>query len=348
MCALSVFLFLFGIALSRAEPSPVRVFAPEVHNLELRFQVAAIRRLSPTAELHVWMAEPVAGVGQDACNLLSCEPEPTEVFTDSENGNRILYFHLSDALVSGATIEVRRTYRRIGWSVGLDKSEIDRLVSPRQRLPESRAVRYMQSERWLEQTEEVKTLARALIRSATGPWQKVEALVGWIRDNCAYAYPPPTGRGALKMLEARRGDCGQYACLFIDLARAAGIPSRFVAGMVVDWDTGKIGHHAWAEAWFPGGGWVPVDPTHPVEEQGILKPNSIVITRGLNLPIPNVPAWADYENSEVTAGAPGETGRTEFIQNACVAARGFEADFSTGRRVWDHDWGRGVVDETPE
>src|SRR5262249_61456234 len=61
----------------------------------------------------------------------------------------------------------------------------------------------------------------------------------------------------LQVLRARGGDCNDHTQLFVALARAIGVPTRFVAGLAyVD---GKFYYHAWPEVLLTG--WVAVDPT---------------------------------------------------------------------------------------
>lgn len=62
---------------------------------------------------------------------------------------------------------------------------------------------------------------------------------------------------AAEALRGGRGVCQDYAHIFISLCRLAGIPARYVAGMMV----GEGATHAWAEAW-DGEEWVGFDPTH--------------------------------------------------------------------------------------
>jgi hypothetical protein len=62
---------------------------------------------------------------------------------------------------------------------------------------------------------------------------------------------------ALDVLDSKRGDCNEHAVLFTALARASGIPSRVVAGVV--YLDGSFYYHAWSEIWL--GQWVAVDPT---------------------------------------------------------------------------------------
>jgi hypothetical protein len=62
--------------------------------------------------------------------------------------------------------------------------------------------------------------------------------------------------GTLKVLEQKFGHCWDFSDVFVTLARAAGVPSRQVAG----WLYGSSGH-VWAEFYREGKGWQQVDPT---------------------------------------------------------------------------------------
>ncbi|HET7467645.1 MAG TPA: transglutaminaseTgpA domain-containing protein [Candidatus Dormibacteraeota bacterium] len=65
------------------------------------------------------------------------------------------------------------------------------------------------------------------------------------------------------------GYCEQFATTAVLMLRSLGIPARLVTGYATgDYDpvlnqaiVREKDAHAWVEAWFPGDGWVPVDPT---------------------------------------------------------------------------------------
>ena len=73
--------------------------------------------------------------------------------------------------------------------------------------------------------------------------------------------------------ESRQGYCTYFATAFALLARAAGIPARYVEGFLVPTqDTALYGRegellvyssmaHAWSEVYFEGIGWIPFEPT---------------------------------------------------------------------------------------
>jgi transglutaminase-like putative cysteine protease len=62
---------------------------------------------------------------------------------------------------------------------------------------------------------------------------------------------------ALEVLNQREGDCNEHTALYTALARAAGIPTRMIAGIVFMED--GFYYHAWPEVWINE--WVAVDPT---------------------------------------------------------------------------------------
>lgn len=68
------------------------------------------------------------------------------------------------------------------------------------------------------------------------------------------------------VLELRAGVCQDFAHLFIAVARAMGVPARYVSGYLhLDGASGATtASHAWAEAWVPGKGWIGYDATRPV------------------------------------------------------------------------------------
>ncbi len=69
------------------------------------------------------------------------------------------------------------------------------------------------------------------------------------------------------LLESRQGYCTYFATAFVLLARAAGIPARYVQGFCVPLAQEGVTYvysdmaHAWPEAYLEGVGWIPFEPT---------------------------------------------------------------------------------------
>lgn len=74
------------------------------------------------------------------------------------------------------------------------------------------------------------------------------------------------------LLESRQGYCSYFATAFVLLARAEGIPARYVEGFCVPVNEEKYMTvysnmaHAWPEVYIDGVGWIPFEPTPGYEE----------------------------------------------------------------------------------
>ncbi len=106
------------------------------------------------------------------------------------------------------------------------------------------------------------SLAQAIADGETNPYKLSEKVFDYIAER----YPWASAREystipslPLYVLEQGHGDCGQVTLLYISLMRTLGIPARWESGWV--FDPGSVGIHDWAEVYFEGIGWVPVDPS---------------------------------------------------------------------------------------
>jgi len=120
----------------------------------------------------------------------------------------------------------------------------------------------------------VADLARRLTTNATSIDAKVQALVSYLQRDCIYTLNAPAvphGEDAADffLFTSKRGYCDLFATAFVVMARAAGIPARFVTGFAggeYDAETHRYvlresDRHAWAEIYEPPLGWVSVDAT---------------------------------------------------------------------------------------
>lgn len=116
---------------------------------------------------------------------------------------------------------------------------------------------YLEGDEWLPVAQPgIIDLARQITAGETAPAAKVAKLVAWVAANIKDAVtdsPSP-----LDTLTTRSGNCQSHARLYTALARSAGIPTRFVSGLVYVAERGFL-YHSWAESYVDG--WRPVDPT---------------------------------------------------------------------------------------
>ena len=123
---------------------------------------------------------------------------------------------------------------------------------------------------FLRETAQTKPDAaiRALANSVQGknPLEKLHALLGAVRDQVEYVPgATDTHTSAAEALADGNGVCQDHAHIFIAAARTLGIPARYVTGyLVLDGQGTSDAHHAWAEAWAEGLGWVGFDVANRV------------------------------------------------------------------------------------
>jgi transglutaminase-like putative cysteine protease len=118
----------------------------------------------------------------------------------------------------------------------------------------------------------VRELARRhpIDNHASGPAveKALDNLATTISHEFAYDRAVTTVYSAVdEVLELRAGVCQDFAHLFIAVARAMHVPTRYVSGYIhVARESGdrEGASHAWAESWVPGKGWIGYDATHPI------------------------------------------------------------------------------------
>ena len=100
----------------------------------------------------------------------------------------------------------------------------------------------------------IEAQARQIIGRERIAARATERLLSW--TGSLRRATTPRVPSAIRVLDARAGDCNEVTVLFVALARAVGLPARPVAGLL--WRDGRFYYHAWAEVYL--GDWVAVDP----------------------------------------------------------------------------------------
>jgi transglutaminase-like putative cysteine protease len=112
------------------------------------------------------------------------------------------------------------------------------------------------SDRILADNAEIIRRKTEILCGTEEPRKAVEKLVRWVADFVEDTITD--SQTPLETLEKRTGNCQSHARLYVSLARAAGVPTRFVSGIVYAEGKGFL-YHSWAESFV--GYWLPVDPT---------------------------------------------------------------------------------------
>jgi hypothetical protein len=116
-------------------------------------------------------------------------------------------------------------------------------------------------------SDEIKKLTREITTGLNEPAAKVKAIYYWINQNIPWA-------SALEysimdnipeyVMKNRRGDCGMQTLLFITMARYSDIPCKWQSGWMLH--PGEVNLHDWAEVYFEGVGWVPLDQSFGLQD----------------------------------------------------------------------------------
>ncbi|HLF72819.1 MAG TPA: transglutaminase domain-containing protein, partial [Anaerolineales bacterium] len=121
--------------------------------------------------------------------------------------------------------------------------------------------------------ERVRQLAREITKDKTIPYDKAKAIEAYLRT---YPYDlevpaPPKDQDVADffLFDLKKGYCDYYATAMVVLARASGLPARFVSGYAsgsydaanAEYIVRELHAHSWAEVYFPEIGWIEFEPT---------------------------------------------------------------------------------------
>jgi transglutaminase-like putative cysteine protease len=99
---------------------------------------------------------------------------------------------------------------------------------------------------------------------ADDPIDRMHGLMDAVHERVTYVVGVTRAHtSAAEALKDGRGVCQDHAHIFISAARVMGLPARYVNGyFLTDSDEPAEAHHAWAEVWIKGLGWLGFDPAN--------------------------------------------------------------------------------------
>ena len=182
-------------------------------------------------------------------------------------------------LVRGETARFRWIYAQAGdlqlryiadVSVARTPTELFRLPAtpyvalPTDVAPWLLASRYCDPVRFARVLEDDMNLPRGLVADGS----TIAIIAKWINGHLTYEQASTVETTALDTYVERTGICRDYAHLMIALARAAGVPARFVSSYA--WQLDPPDFHAVAEVWLDGR-WHLVDATGLAPEASLVR-----------------------------------------------------------------------------
>lgn len=225
------------------------------HRVHYRFSVAVPYHEAIAGDtLRVWMPVPMNTARQSDFRLLNAS-QPGYVLSDGRSVHNTIYFE-GPAPAPGDT--ARFSYEAEFTTTGQFFPEEYILANLK---PYDKNSELYKKYTAVEAPHIVNlpSLARAIAGDETNPYRISEKVFDFI------SYFPWAGAREYStidciptyVLHEGHGDCGQVSLLYISLMRTLGIPTRWESGWMIH--PGEKNFHDWAEVYFEGIGWVPVD-----------------------------------------------------------------------------------------
>jgi transglutaminase-like putative cysteine protease len=292
-------LFKSGIlALALIVPAPV--LRAEIPVAETRFnfiyQVRVDSIPAGTREVKIWVPLAQSDAYQKILNLEVLSPVDYEIREDPQYGNKILFLTLRNPRTERLTFDIRYEVEVRGEKrsfADLLRMNPDTAPSP----GPGKMDLFLASQKLLVIDDRIRKMAREITKGKKSDLEKAKAIYDYVIQTMVYDKSGQGwGRGStVHACEVRKGNCTDFHSLFIAMARASGIPSRFKIGAQIpaDQPEGAIGYHCWAEFYLPETGWVPVDASeawkHPELKEfyfGSHDPRKFFINLGRDISLP--------------------------------------------------------------
>lgn len=224
------------------------------HRVTFRFSIDV-----PTVDalrgdtLRVWMPVPMTTTRQPEVKILSSFPENGIVSTTDRSVHNTIYFTQP---VGDKSTHFEYTATYVAKPQYFSPEYIRKNIRPYDKNSE-----LYKKYTTFEGPNIVKTpLAYTIVGNEKDPYRCSEMVYDYIIANFPWA-------GAREystipcipeyVCKTGHGDCGQVAMLYISIMRTLGIPARWESGWMIH--PGEVNLHDWAEVYFEGVGWVPVD-----------------------------------------------------------------------------------------
>ena len=237
-------------------------------------------------ELSIWVPVPKTDRHQIVRDLNVTAPVGYTIVQDKTYGNSILYLAAAAPLPKRLELQLQALVERRAYDV-LQENERDADDRP---MPQDLA-----PDRLVPTDGIIEDIAGDVTKGASSPIEKARAIYDYVTETMRYDKSGTGwGRGdAIYACNEHAGNCTDFHSLIIGMARASGIPARFVIGFPLPENKkqGDVsGYHCWAELYLEGTGWLPVDSSeanrHPEKRNALfggLDANRIQFTTGRDL-----------------------------------------------------------------
>jgi transglutaminase-like putative cysteine protease/outer membrane protein assembly factor BamB len=206
-------------------------------------------------DLVSYVAIPREIPGQHILGDIKFTPEPQRIVEDKW-GQRVAVFELGN-MESGQMKQIRWDGDFALYQVRfhLDPGRIDAA-----RLPAGLGAYLVDDKKYDIKSPVIAKLVEELTGDQTGYYARARSVYNHLTEVITYERSGGWNNAAA-VLERGSGSCSEYTFALVALLRSAGIPARYVGALSERGDEGSFDDvfHRWAEAYFPGYGWVPID-----------------------------------------------------------------------------------------
>lgn len=226
------------------------------HRVRLRFVVDV--PYDPALQgdsLRVWMPYPIESARQGDITLVATSQPDYVISTPEQSVHRTIYMQapVAEGDTTHFEYEVELTTRGMYYT----PEYIQQHIKPYDQT-KADYIKYTAFDG--PHYVKLDSLARQIVGDETNPYLQSEMVYDYI----VRRYPWAGAREYSTIecipryvIDEGHGDCGQVALLYISLMRSLGVPARWESGWMLH--PGEKNYHDWAEVYYEGVGWVPVD-----------------------------------------------------------------------------------------
>ena len=296
-----------GSAAGSSDASPFARTAPtpymaEPRHYHVRYTLTVDADAVPAGEtVRCWLPYPRKDVPRQGDVHFIAASEPKYVFSEESCAHSTLYMEKKAVAGQPTVFSEEFEYTIYGeWHPLYPESVKEYNVSD----PE---YKHYTSEReaHIKFTPRIKAVADSLSKGLDNPYLIARTFFTWVNDNFPWASAreySTVENIPMYVLESGHGDCGMVTLLFMTLCRYKGIPTRWQSGFMMHPSGWNL--HDWAEVYFEGPGWVPVDESFGIPSYAVRRsPLMGTWAPAMSLPASSSGAGAASVAASVAAGA---------------------------------------------
>ena len=246
----------------RAARTPARYVNPRTFVYSVRAEIEQAD-LPRGKTVRAWFPFPLLCPATQDIQVLSVRPKGALAgYPDVEAETGVAYLEMPRPQKEKLTVELRVSFAACETDFNVDPGN----MQPYDEQGELYR-RYTKSEQHIRLTSQTRKLAKSIVGAETNSCLKARKLYDWVCDSIRYngiwtwreSLFSPYGCASEDVRKRRVGDCLTQSEFYSALCRSVGVPARVCGGPF--FLPGFKNDHAWAEVYFAGHGWAPVDVT---------------------------------------------------------------------------------------